>query len=53
MQAVVDSANIDKFPIFGVSQGCAVSIAYAYNNQKGYAIYCLGILQRGREGKNV
>jgi pimeloyl-ACP methyl ester carboxylesterase/DNA-binding SARP family transcriptional activator len=27
--AVADSAGLDRFPIFGVSQGCAVAIEYA------------------------
>jgi class 3 adenylate cyclase/pimeloyl-ACP methyl ester carboxylesterase len=29
METVVDSAGLDRFPIVGFSQGCAVSIAYA------------------------
>ena len=27
--AVVDAAGVDRFPLLGYSQGCAVSIAYA------------------------
>jgi pimeloyl-ACP methyl ester carboxylesterase len=26
---VVDTIGIERFPLFGVSQGCAISIAYA------------------------
>jgi class 3 adenylate cyclase/pimeloyl-ACP methyl ester carboxylesterase len=29
LEAVVDAVGIDRFPLFGVSQGCAISIAYA------------------------
>ncbi|MGO9609983.1 MAG: alpha/beta fold hydrolase [Verrucomicrobiia bacterium] len=29
METVVDAAGLDRFPIVGFSQGCAVSIAYA------------------------
>jgi class 3 adenylate cyclase/pimeloyl-ACP methyl ester carboxylesterase len=30
--AVVDAAGLDRFPLLGYSQGCAVSIAYAVQN---------------------
>jgi class 3 adenylate cyclase/pimeloyl-ACP methyl ester carboxylesterase len=29
LEAVVNAANIDQFPLLGLSQGCAVSIAFA------------------------
>ncbi|CTQ51745.1 Arylesterase [Roseibium album] len=29
LEAVVDELNIDRFPLLGISQGCAISIAYA------------------------
>jgi len=29
LETVVDGAGVDRFPLLGVSQGCAVSIAYA------------------------
>lgn len=29
LETVVDAAGIDRFPLFGASQGCAISIAYA------------------------
>jgi class 3 adenylate cyclase/pimeloyl-ACP methyl ester carboxylesterase len=29
LETVVDSAGIERFPLLGISQGCAVSIAYA------------------------
>lgn len=32
LEAVVDAVGLDQFPLFGYSQGCAVSIAYAVRN---------------------
>src|SRR3546814_16635970 len=29
LEAVVDAQGLDRFTLFGISQGCAVSIAYA------------------------
>jgi len=29
LETVVDTVGIERFPLFGVSQGCAISIAYA------------------------
>ena len=29
LEAVVDAAGLERFALFGISQGCAVSIAYA------------------------
>jgi class 3 adenylate cyclase len=29
LEAVVDAANLERFALFGISQGCAVSIGYA------------------------
>jgi len=29
LEAVVDAASIERFPLLGISQGCAVSVAYA------------------------
>jgi class 3 adenylate cyclase/pimeloyl-ACP methyl ester carboxylesterase len=29
LETVVDAAGIERFPLFGLSQGCAISIAYA------------------------
>jgi class 3 adenylate cyclase len=29
LETVVDAAGLERFPLFGVSQGCSVSIAYA------------------------
>jgi pimeloyl-ACP methyl ester carboxylesterase len=32
LATVVDAARLERFPLFGLSQGCAVSIAYAVRN---------------------
>lgn len=32
LEAVVDAAGIERFALFGISQGCAISIAYAVRN---------------------
>jgi class 3 adenylate cyclase/pimeloyl-ACP methyl ester carboxylesterase len=32
LEAVVSATGLDRFPIFGFSQGCAISIAYAVRN---------------------
>src|SRR5580692_3712981 len=32
LEAVVSAAGLERFPLFGFSQGCAVSIAYAVRN---------------------
>jgi pimeloyl-ACP methyl ester carboxylesterase len=29
LESVVEAAGLDRFPLFGMSQGCAISIAYA------------------------
>jgi class 3 adenylate cyclase/pimeloyl-ACP methyl ester carboxylesterase len=42
--AVADAAGIDRFPLFGLSQGCAVSIAYAvrYPERVSHLVLCGG-----------
>lgn len=32
LEAVVDATGLDRFPLIGMSQGCAISIAYAVRN---------------------
>ena len=32
LETVVDAAGVDRFPLLGISQGCAISIAYAVRN---------------------
>ncbi|MEM9570526.1 MAG: alpha/beta fold hydrolase [Pseudomonadota bacterium] len=29
LEAVVEATGLDRFPLFGISQGCAISVAYA------------------------
>ena len=49
MEAVVNESKIDKFPILGVSQGCAVSIAYAIRNpNKVSHLILIGGFARGK-----
>ena len=49
MEAVVNNSKIDKFPIFGVSQGCAVSIAYAIKHpNKVSHLILIGGFARGK-----
>jgi class 3 adenylate cyclase/pimeloyl-ACP methyl ester carboxylesterase len=53
LEAVVDAAGLDRFPLFGLSQGCAVSIAYAVRHPERvsrlilYGGFARGRLQRG------
>lgn len=44
LEAVVDSAGIDKFALLGISQGCAVSVAYAvrHPDRVSHIILCGG-----------
>lgn len=32
LEAVIDAAGLDRFPVFCLSQGCAIAIAYALRN---------------------
>ena len=49
MEAVVNNSQINKFPIFGISQGCSVSIAYAYKYpEKVTHLILVGGYARGR-----
>jgi class 3 adenylate cyclase/pimeloyl-ACP methyl ester carboxylesterase len=34
LETVVDAAGVDRFPLLGISQGCAISIAYAVRHPK-------------------
>jgi pimeloyl-ACP methyl ester carboxylesterase len=54
LEAVVDAAGITRFALFGISQGCAVSIAYAVRNPERvshlilYGGYAVGWNKRAR-----
>ena len=53
MEAVVNDAKLEKFPILGVSQGCAVSIAYAIRNpNKVSHLILIGGFARGKGQRN-
>jgi class 3 adenylate cyclase/pimeloyl-ACP methyl ester carboxylesterase len=53
--AVVDAASLDRFPLLGYSQGCAVSIAYAVQHPERvshlilYGGFALGASRRAPE----
>ena len=52
LETVVDAAGYDRFPLLGVSQGCAISIAYAVRHPERvshlvlYAGFAAGVFQR-------
>jgi DNA-binding winged helix-turn-helix (wHTH) protein/pimeloyl-ACP methyl ester carboxylesterase len=49
LEAVVDAAGVDRFPLLGVSQGCAVSVAYAVRHPERVSHLVLyGGFARGR-----
>lgn len=53
LEAVVDAAGLTRFPLIGVSQGCAVSVAYAVRHPERvthlvlYGGFTRGFLKRG------
>lgn len=53
LEAVVDAAGYERFPLLGVSQGCAISIAYAVRHPERvshlilYAGFAAGAFMRG------
>jgi class 3 adenylate cyclase/pimeloyl-ACP methyl ester carboxylesterase len=58
LETVVDAAGIDRFPLFGVSQGCAISIAYAARHPERlshlilYGGFALGGCKRSPEERD-
>lgn len=54
LETIVDSLGLDRFPLFGISQGCAVAIAYAVRHPKRvtklvlYGGYAQGVRTRAR-----
>lgn len=49
LEAVVDAADVDTFTLFGASQGCAVSIAYAVRHpERVRKLVLYGGFSRGR-----
>jgi class 3 adenylate cyclase/pimeloyl-ACP methyl ester carboxylesterase len=57
LETVVDAAGVARFPLLGVSQGCAISIAYAVRHPERvshlilYGGFALGGLKRSPEEK--
>jgi class 3 adenylate cyclase/pimeloyl-ACP methyl ester carboxylesterase len=51
LATVVDAAQLDRFPLFGLSQGCAVSIVYAVRNpdRVSHLILCGGFALGGNK----
>ncbi|MBX9823845.1 MAG: alpha/beta fold hydrolase [Xanthobacteraceae bacterium] len=53
LETVVDAAGLDKFSLFGISQGCAVSIAYTVRHPERVERLILhGGFARGRARRN-
>jgi pimeloyl-ACP methyl ester carboxylesterase/DNA-binding winged helix-turn-helix (wHTH) protein len=52
LEAVVDAMGLERFPLFGLSQGCAVAVAYAARHPERvtrlvlYGGFALGVLRR-------
>jgi len=57
LEAVVDAAGLDRFPLLGVSQGCSVSLAYAVRHPERvsklilYGGYSRGATRRHQPGE--
>jgi class 3 adenylate cyclase/pimeloyl-ACP methyl ester carboxylesterase len=58
LETVVDATGIERFPLFGISQGCAVSIAYAVRHPARvsrlvlYGGFARGLSKRGSSKDN-
>jgi pimeloyl-ACP methyl ester carboxylesterase len=49
LETVVDAVGLDRFPLLGISQGCATSVAYAVRNpDRVSALVLYGGYSRGR-----
>ena len=57
LESVVDANGLKRFPLLGISQGCAVSIAYAVRHPERvsqlvlYGGYARGRCRRGQQGE--
>jgi pimeloyl-ACP methyl ester carboxylesterase len=57
LETVVDDAGLDRFPLLGYSQGCAISIAYAVRHPERvshlilYGGFARAAVRKGPEGK--
>jgi pimeloyl-ACP methyl ester carboxylesterase len=58
LEAVVDAAAVERFPLLGISAGCAVSIAYAVRHPERvshlilYGGYAAGLSSDPSEVRN-
>ncbi|HZI99166.1 MAG TPA: alpha/beta hydrolase [Gemmatimonadaceae bacterium] len=54
LESVVDAAGLDRFPLFGISQGCAVAITYTVRHPERvtrlvlYGGFAQGVVARAR-----
>jgi len=59
LETVVDAMDLERFPMLGISQGCAVAIAYAVRHPERvsrlvlYGGYAQGMLARARTRQEV
>jgi DNA-binding SARP family transcriptional activator/pimeloyl-ACP methyl ester carboxylesterase len=59
LETVVDAAGFDRFPLLGVSQGCAISVAYAVKHPERvshlilYGGFPAGIYARGANARET
>ena len=59
LETVINAAGVDRFPLLGVSQGCAVSIAYAVRHSERishlilYGGFALGMAKRSPEQREL
>ena len=54
LEAVVDAAKLERFPLFGISQGCPISIAYAVRHPERVSCLILyGGFARGNEKRGA
>ena len=57
LESVVDANGLKRFPLLGISQGCAVSIAYAVRHAERvsglvlYGGYARGTCRPGQQGR--
>lgn len=58
LETVIDAAGVNRFPLLGISQGCAVSVAYAVRHPKRvshlilYGGYVCGAKKRSPEDRD-
>jgi pimeloyl-ACP methyl ester carboxylesterase/DNA-binding winged helix-turn-helix (wHTH) protein len=59
LESVVDAAGVDRFPMLGISQGCAVAITYAARHPERvsalvlYGGFVLGRFKRARDAEDL